>query len=87
MDKINQLEKLRKNIDIIDQKLIIVLAERFKKTEEIMSFKKKNGLPIKDKNREKVILKGINKMARKLKMSKKFITDIFKKILKESKRR
>jgi len=45
MDK-NNIEKLRKKVDAIDDKFIFLLADRFRATKEIMSLKKKNGLTV-----------------------------------------
>jgi len=81
-----KIEKLRKKVDIIDNKLISLLADRFKLTKEILSLKKKDGLAVKDKNREDLILKETTKSAKKLKMDASFVEDIFKRILKESKK-
>lgn len=79
-------EKLRKKVDFVDRKIIFLLAERFKITKEIIFLKKKGGLPVRDVKREDVILKEANKLAKRSKVRPEFITDIFKKILKESKR-
>jgi len=86
MDKISKLEKLRKKVDTIDRKLVSLLAERFKTTKEIILVKKKDGLAVKDVKREDAILKETGKLAKKAKLNTEFITDIFKRILKESKK-
>jgi chorismate mutase len=83
MDKI---KKLRKKVDTVDGKLVYLLAERFKITKEIMLLKKKNGISVKDKTREDYIFKEATNLAKKLKIDMGFIADIFKKILKESKK-
>ena len=82
----NNIEKLRKKVDTLDNKLVLLLAERFKITREIMLWKKKNGVAVKDGGREEFILKETTKLAKKLKIDTKFVVDIFKNILKESKR-
>lgn len=86
MDKTSKLDKLRKKVDFIDRKLVSLLAERFKVTKEIISLKKKDGLALKDGRREDIILKETGKLAKKAKLNTEFITDIFKRILKESKK-
>lgn len=85
MNKKN-IEKLRKKVDTIDSKLVFLLAERFKTTKEIISLKKKNGLAVKDGSREDVILEEAAKLAKKMKIDSKFVINIFKQILKESKK-
>lgn len=87
MSKAKEIEKLRKKVDTIDHKLVFLLAERFEATKEIILLKVKNELPVEDKGREEYILNEASKLARKLKIRTKFIEDIFKKVLKESKRR
>ena len=86
MERIKQVEKLRKKIDVIDSKLVFLLAERFKTTKEIIFLKKKDGLAVKDGKREDIILKEAGKLAKEVKLNAEFITDIFKRILKESKK-
>jgi chorismate mutase len=80
------IKKLRKRVDAIDSKLVSLLAERFKTTREIISLKKENGLGVKDEKREVIILKEVGGLAKKLKISTDLVADIFKKILRESKK-
>jgi chorismate mutase len=47
-----KLDELRKNIDEIDQKIIVLLAQRFKYTEEVGIYKAKNHQNAQDTNRE-----------------------------------
>lgn len=86
MIKIKNIEKLRRKVDIIDHELISLLAERFEVTKEIIFLKKKNGIAVKDEGREGAILEKAKELAKKLKISPGFITDIFDKILEESKK-
>lgn len=85
MDK-NSIEKLRKEVDAVDRRLVSLLAERFNITKEIISLKKENGLPAKDESREGEIVKEASELAEKSGISSKFMADIFKIILRESKR-
>jgi len=86
MDKISKVDKLRKKVDFVDRKLVFLLAERFKATKEIIFLKKKDGLTVKDGRRENVILKEASKLAKEAKINTEFIGDIFRRILKESKK-
>jgi chorismate mutase len=81
-----KIEKLRKKVDTIDNKLISLLSDRFKTTKEIQSLKKKAGLGLRDGSRENAILKEVSKLAKKLKIDASFVEDIFKRILRESKK-
>lgn len=73
----NKIEKIRKKIDDIDLKLSKLLKKRAKLTLEIGKVKKFNSLPLKDKKREEEILE---------KFETTYEKEIFKKILKESKK-
>ncbi|MGI9486907.1 MAG: chorismate mutase [Geminicoccaceae bacterium] len=46
------LLEFRKSIDNLDATLIYVLAERFRLTKRVGEYKRDNGLPSSDKNRE-----------------------------------
>ena len=81
-----KIKKLRKKVDTIDSKLISLLSGRFKATKEIQSLKKKAGLSLRDSSREDNIIKEAVKLSKNLKLDNNFIVDIFKKILKESKK-
>lgn len=70
------LEKFRKEIDKIDDKISQELVKRQKVVTKIAQFKQKHDLKTKDNGREKSILK---------KFKHPFQNSIFKKILQESK--
>ena len=53
------LEQLRKEIDDIDKQLKALLDSRFTLSGEVGSFKKQQGLPVKDAQREQRILTSI----------------------------
>lgn len=53
MDKI---EKVRQDIDIIDEKIMKLLDERFEKTTLIGTIKKESNTTVLDQNRELIIL-------------------------------
>lgn len=73
----NKIEKNRKKIDDIDLKISKLLKKRAKLTIAIGKIKKSNSLPLKDKKREEEILE---------KFETTYEKEIFKKILKESKK-
>jgi chorismate mutase-like protein len=58
-DFLKLLEKKRKGIDLIDQKLLILLNERFCIALEIGKMKKEMGKKIYDPKREKEVLKKL----------------------------
>ncbi len=50
------LKDYREEIDGIDEKIIELFSQRMKLSAEISEYKRKNGLPVLDKNRENEIL-------------------------------
>ena len=56
----DQLQKWRKQVNVIDRVLIRTLGKRFNITGKIQTFKKKNGLPTKHADRETDILKKLS---------------------------
>lgn len=53
------LEKVRDEINQIDQELAVLLEKRYKCVDEIVRIKKENQIPILDSNREELVLKRI----------------------------
>ncbi|MBR9692078.1 chorismate mutase [Candidatus Woesearchaeota archaeon] len=80
------LAKLRKEIKAINSQVLKLLAKRAKISKKIGLHKKKHKLKITDKKQEKEVFAKLRKQSRKLKLNVKFVDDIFKRIVKESKR-
>jgi chorismate mutase len=78
-----EIEALRQKLDLIEDKLILLLNERAEYVLEIGKIKRENGLPIEDLKREEIIL---NRIAQKNlgPVSDEFIKDIFRKVIEES---
>lgn len=57
------LDDLRKSIDNIDNAVVAMLAERFKVTDKVGSYKAANGLPAKDADREAVQYERMTELA------------------------
>jgi len=78
-----EIEALRQKLDLIEDKLILLLNERAKYVLEIGKIKHEKGLPIEDPKRQEIIL---NRVVQKNPgpVSNEFIKDIFEKIIKES---
>lgn len=83
-EKNNFLQLLRDEIDELDEQIIELLSQRMIKSNEIGSYKKKNQMTILQLDRWEEILKSRGKIAENKKLSKQFITTIFKLIHKES---
>jgi chorismate mutase len=73
------IEKLRKQINQIDKIIANYLLKRAKIVKKIRNYKKKNNLPVTNKKREIEILKKAGKKG-------KYVKEIFKKIISESKK-
>ena len=80
-----EIETIRQELDIIEDKLVALLNERAKYLIEIGKIKHQQGLPITDLQREETIL---NRVAEKNQgpISDEFVKEIFKKIIEESTR-
>lgn len=76
------IEKLRKNIDKIDNKIIQLLSQRLDNAQEIGKIKKKNNQPVINKKRESEIY---NKIPKTIKNKKRlFIKNIYREIISNS---
>ncbi len=78
--KQNQLHRLRKQIDQIDNQLVILLAQRIKVVKKIGEWKKKKGLPPLDKKRWRQILASKMTQAKKLGLNPNLIKKIYQTI-------
>ncbi len=79
-----ELQKMRETIDKIDEKIVSLLEERLKIAHEVGKYKRKRSINIEDSSREKEVLSRVEKLARDL--NKDFLTDIYRRIILESKR-
>jgi len=81
----NKLNKLRKNINQVDNELISLLKKRIKFVKSIGKYKKINKIQIINKNREKeIILKVKNRAINK--KEENYLVSIFDSIIKNSRK-
>jgi chorismate mutase len=78
MKNLNELEKLRGKIEIIDLNIAKLLKERMEIVIKISNIKAKNRMPIKDKTREKELLKKISTYLSENKKNNLFLKQILK---------
>lgn len=78
-----ELDRLRKEVDELDRKLIEIIKERLIISREIGNCKKKNGLKIRDRKREKEIIED---RLEKSSLDACFVKKLFKLIINESRR-
>ena len=75
------LEDLRKKIDEADAKIVKLIAERIRITEEIGREKKKQGKQIEDAGREKRVVENVTSIAREEGIKQEAIESIYKQIV------
>lgn len=79
-----KLEKLRKKIDKLDEKLLKLLARRLFLSKKIGEIKKDKNLKIKQIEREKEITKRMLNFGKKFGIKKKFVLSLIRLLLEES---
>lgn len=79
------LEDLRKEIDVLDDKIIQLIAQRFSVTSDIGKEKREVGRPIEDKAREAAVLQRVKGLASKLNLNLEEIERIYAGIFAASK--
>lgn len=81
---INDLDKIRKNIDALDDAIVDLISKRLALMPAIGKFKKSNDIPFYQPEREEEILRKIvNKVDKKL-VNPEHIKNIYKKIMEEA---
>src|SRR5690606_38056820 len=78
------LEKLRQQINHLDDELLQILGQRMKIADQIGQFKKDNNITILQTNRWNEILKRASQKGEKIGLSKEFITKYFDAVHMES---
>ena len=73
----DKLENWRKQIDILDQKILILFTKRMKIVEEIGKFKKSQGIAPLDEKRWRQVLESKLAKAKVLNLSKSFIKKLY----------
>lgn len=79
-----ELENIRKDIDLLDEELLNLLIKRIDLSESVIQTKLRNNLPVLNAQREEQILARVSKNTPA--EYEEFILEIYKAILKESKR-
>lgn len=80
----NKLANLRKKIDIVDEKLLTVLAKRITLVRKISKFKKAHNIALLDENRRNEVLNTQLSKGAKLGLSKDLIKKLYSLIHKYS---
>ncbi len=80
----NGLDRIRSAINKIDASIIDYLVQRMDLVKELGQVKKVAGLPIVDKEREKILFARLEKLAHDRGLSSSYIHDLWEIILRES---
>jgi chorismate mutase len=80
----HKLTEYRNKIGEVDDKILDLLVKRFDLTDEVGRFKKRNGIPVENKQVEMKILSRFNERLEDI-SSKESILKVYKEIFSESK--
>jgi len=78
------LKKVRKDIDLIDNKILDLLKKRLLIVKKIGVWKSKNGMKVRDANREGEMFSLLTDKANKKGLDEEFVLSLWKLILKNS---
>jgi chorismate mutase len=78
------MDKIRSQIQQIDEKMIKLIAERMKLAQELGLKKKELGLPVRDDKREKILFEVWEEIAKKENLNPRLIDELWSIILDES---
>lgn len=81
-----KLDNLRKEIDRIDENLVLLLRRRLDVVKKIATVKKRDNLPAEDKTREKEVRIKVKQLGDMVGLNSEWLIKIFQLIIKESKR-
>ena len=77
----DEIPRLRKRVDEIDDQILIALCERVKICKAIGDAKKKQGMPIKDTLRENEVYKRIKEKSAQFQLSSVQIERVYREIV------
>jgi len=78
------MDELRKKIDAIDTRILKLLAKRLELSKRIGKLKQNSGIKIQDCEREKEILREIEKISKEHHLNPLFVKTLYLEILRES---
>ncbi|MCX6767330.1 MAG: chorismate mutase [Candidatus Micrarchaeota archaeon] len=82
----SRINALRKRVDLVDSKIIVLLGKRFATVKRIKTLKKAAGKPETDHKREAAILSRVKAVAARMSIPPAAAEKIFSLTIKESKR-
>jgi chorismate mutase len=76
-----KIAELRRKIDEVDEKILLLLKERFEIAKEIGMEKRKHGMPLRDFERENEKFRKMMEKALKLKLDPGAVREVYRKII------
>ncbi len=77
----DEIEKLRKKVDDIDEEIVAALCERAKACRAIGLVKKKRGMPVRDVGREDEVYKRVKERATKFHLDPVQVEAVYREIV------
>lgn len=81
MDDADELEMLRREIDVVDERFVALLAERFRITRRVGRIKAERGLPPQDSIREAQIDEKIRRLAKEHELDEHLVSDVLRAVI------
>ncbi len=81
-----ELAKIRKEIDVVDKEIVKMLVKRFRLVERISKVKAEHGIPLVDAERERQVLSKVRSLAEKHEVNPSLVEEIFKAIIESCKK-
>lgn len=77
----DELEALRREIDVIDERFVTLLAERFRVTRQVGRIKAERGLPPQDATREAQIEAKVRRLAAEHDLDEGLVSDVLRAVI------
>jgi len=79
-----KLEELRRELDVIDRKIVSLLVKRQTEVERVVALKRAHNLPVYHPAREENLISGLRHQAGEAGIDPDFLEDIYRRILRQS---
>lgn len=81
MDQPDELDALRREIDLVDERFVELLAERFRITRRVGRIKAERGLPPQDATREAQIDAKVRRLATEFDLDEGLVSDVLRAVI------
>lgn len=81
MDQPDELDALRRDIDLVDERFVELLAERFRITRRVGRIKAERGLPPQDATREAQIDAKVRRLATEFDLDEGLVSDVLRAVI------